>query len=345
MTDFFDWLTAADSGLGTDRLADAFNLSRDEFRGTTDALAPAFAVALQRAMTNPKVWQDLAKRFVPLLGQTTAPGPETAQSTAAKEFADTLFGSSDISSAIARKVSLANGVAPDAVEQLMRNLSVMTMQTMVQMMLANMARSQPKGLADGDYPTAMAEMMRRGANAMEAFGRPSDAQSPRRSSQFGSSSQTLTDLFSNALNGRLPFLPPEAEPTNAPAAGRTRPRGEPAGQTGQSETRESGNPFEAMMEGFMRGMAGPPTDADASKKDGTEGDATAPSRASAQSAASPSRPPNAVDTPTDGLAAFDDLARAGRQMQDDYARQILDLFGAGAVRNEAASEDVPKPRS
>lgn len=337
MTDFFDWLTAADSGLGADRLAESFNLSRDEFRGTTDALAPAFALALQRAVSDPTIWQDLARRFVPLMGQSTAPGPETAQSTAAKEFADTLFGSPDISSAIARKVSVANGVAPDAVEQLMRNLSVMTMQTMVQMMLANMARGQPKGFAEGDYPTAMAEMMRRGANAMEALGRPSDARSTRSVPQFGPSSQALSDLFANALNGRLPFLPPEAA---APEARSTPPREPQAEPADPSETVEPANPFEAMMNGFLRGMA-EPTDA-ATTNDESETCTTTPMPAEADRL--PSRPPNAVDTPTDDFAAFDDLARAGRQMQDDYARQIMDLFGAPAAGRDAACDNSSKPR-
>ena len=349
MTDFFDWLTAADSGLGVDRLADAFNLSRDEFRGTTDALAPAFAVALRRAMADPEVWQDLAKRFVPLMGQTTAPGPETAQSTAAKAFSDTLFGSADISSAIARKVSLANGVAPDAVEQLMRNLSVMTMQTMVQMMLANVARSQPKGLAEGDYPTAMAEMMRRGANAMEALGRPSDARSPRKAAPFVPSSEALAELFSNALTGRVPFLPPEVETPAAPQSRRQKPQVEPAAQPEAAR-----NPFEAIMDGFMRGMAGSSLEGPnaASARDGGlhKSDAADANDTSSQSAAEPTESVAAADNPktretaAGGYGAFDDLARAGRQMQDDYARQFTELFGTDPVRNGAAQGDASKPR-
>ncbi len=347
MTDFFDWLTAGDSGLGADRLANAFNLSHDELRGTTDALAPAFAVALQRAMTDPAIWNDLSKRFAPLMGQTLAPGPETAKSTAARELADTLFGSPDVSSAIARKVSLANGVAPDAVEQVMRNLSVMTMQTMVQMMLANMARSQPKGLAEGDYPTAMAEMMRRGANAMEAMGRPSDTRVPRKAAPFGPSSEALADLFSNALTGRLPFLPPEAEKTAAPwaapwAASVARRFDSPAEPAASPETKPTPNPFEAMMDGFMRGMASPSDGASLDEE--TEDEATSPSPLPAGIGAATSVRPNAIEPATAEFGVFDDLARAGRQMQDDYARQIMELFGAVPVRNETPADNASKPR-
>ena len=295
MTDFFDWLTVGDSGLGTDRLADAFNLSHEEVRGTADALAPAFTLALQRAMTNPAIWQDLSRRFAPLMARATAPGPETAASSAATDFSDTLFGSPDVSAAIARKVSLARGIAPDAVEQLMRNLSVMTMQTMVQMMLANMARGQPRGLSQGDYPAAVAEMMRRGANAVEALGRPADQ--GRRTSLVDTSSEALTGLFSNALNGLLPFLPPAAD------AAAKAPPAKPA----KPEVAAFETPFEAMMNGFMRGLHGSPE---------------APPEEVPQAPASAEPRPNEWRP--------DDLARAGRRMQDDYARQMMDLFGAAA---------------
>ena len=336
MTDFFDWLTAADSGLGADRLADAFNLSHEEFRGTTDALAPAFAMALQRAMTDPAIWQDLSRRFVPLMRQATAPGPETARSAAAKSLSDTLFGSPDVTSAIARKVSLANGVAPDAVEQLMRNLSVMTMQTMVQMMLANMARSQPKGLTEGDYPTAMAEMMRRGANAVEALGRPSEARTSAKAAPFGASSSALAELFSNALTGRLPFLPPEADGRSANAVGSHGATHEKAA-TGDGKANANANPFEAMMEGFMRGMVVPSPDRP------LEPDVPATAAAS-EEVGTRSKTPNAVEPPKAGLGGFDDLARAGRQMQNEYARQMMELFGAGTARNGATPDDAAKPR-
>lgn len=301
MTDFFDWLTVGDSGLGADRLADAFKLSQREVRQTTEALAPAFTLALQRAMLDPAAWTELSHRFLPFMDGTTMPGPETARSPAAKDLADALFGSRDISNAVARKVSLASGIAPDTVEKLMRNLSIMTMQTMVKMMLANVARNQPEGFADGNYPAAIAEMMRRGANAMEAMGRPSDSQRRRQPSFPGAAgSDYLAGLFGDALSGKLPFMPPAAETTGRPSS--------TSRQAGDDMPPASGftsfQPFEAMIEGFARGL-----------QSGDDAATGAPERSA------PAPEPDA--TPAN---SFDDLARAGQEMQDDYARQMTELF-------------------
>ncbi|HEY9057404.1 MAG TPA: hypothetical protein VIN77_09675 [Aurantimonas sp.] len=301
MTDFFDWLTVGDSGLGADRLADAFKLSHQEVRQTTEALAPAFTLALQRAMLDPVAWTELSHRFLPFMDGTTMPGAETARSPAAKDLADALFGSRDISNAVARKVSLASGIAPDTVEKLMRNLSIMTMQTMVRMMLANVARNQPAGLADGNYPVAIAEMMRRGANAMEAMGRPSDTPRRRQPDFPGAAgSDYLAGLFADALNGKLPFMPPVSGAAERPSAPSRRADDDVPATSGFTPFQ----PFEAMMEGFARGL-----------QSGGE--------------PAPGERENAAPEPTPDAApsnAFDDLARAGQKMQDDYARQMTELF-------------------
>lgn len=311
MTDFFDWLTVADSGLGADRLADSFKLSHREIRETTEALAPAFTLALQRAMLDPAAWTELSHRFLPFMDGTTMPGPETARSPAAKDLADALFGSRDIANAVARKVSLASGIAPDTVEKLMRNLSIMTMQTMVRMMLANVARNQPAGLADGNYPAAIAEMMRRGANAMEAMGRPSDSPQRRQPSFPGAAgSDYLAGLFADALNGKLPFMPPAAEATGRPSSTSRQANDDAPPASGFAPFQ----PFEAMMEGFARGLqqSGGATSAASSKTT----DAPDPPPGDAADMASETAPSN----------AFDDLARAGQKIQDDYARQMTELF-------------------
>lgn len=301
MTDFFDWLTVGDSGLGADRLADAFKLSHREMRETTEALAPAFTLALQRAMLDPAAWMELSQRFMPFIDGTTMPGPETARSPAAKDFADAFFGSRDISNAVARKVSLAIGIAPDTVEKLMRNLSIMTMQTMVRMMLANVARHQPAGLADGNYPAAIAEMMRRGANAMEAMGRPSDSPQ-RRQPGFADApgSDYLAGLFADALSGKLPFMPPAAEAARSSSSAKRQSSAETSPMGGFAPFQ----PFEAMIEGFARGLR---------QTDDTE----------AGKARAPRPDPEPETAPS---SAFDELARAGQKMQEDYARQMVELF-------------------
>ncbi|HEX2017485.1 MAG TPA: hypothetical protein VGO17_00975 [Aurantimonas sp.] len=297
MTDFFDWLTAGDSGLAADRLADAFKLSQQEMRKITDALAPAFSLALQRTTADPAAWANLSQHFLPFWSANVPAEPELARSAAARDLATALFGSRELAAAVSRQVSMASGVTPDTVETLMRNLSIMTMQTMVQAMVANAARNQPKGLAEGNYPLAMAEMMRRGANAMEAMGRPSDA--PARGEARTQGSDYLAGLFGNALKGELPWLPPVGGAKRA-EAGPGAPPADPSAAF---------LPFGAMMDGFLRGMA---PSAEAPEKPGA-----------ADGGPAGASPPEA-EKPEEAETA--DFLAAGSRMQDEYARQMLAIF-------------------
>ncbi|WP_370193775.1 MULTISPECIES: hypothetical protein [Aurantimonas] len=328
MTDFFDWLTVNDGGLGTDRLADAFKLSRREIRQTTEALAPAFTLALQRAMSDPNAWSEVSRHFLPFMNAVGTPGPETARSPAAKNLADNLFGSRDIFLEVARKVSTMSDIAPDTVEKLMRSLSVMSIQTMMQMMLANMARQQPAGFAEGNYPVAMAEMMRRSANAMEAMGRPSD-EPHRRSAPGAMGSDYLTGLFSDALNGRLPWLPPSTGETGA--------RARPADRTNETPAAfDPFQPFDAMMAHFASGMSG----ADATGSAGSQQPAEPEARTPAQEPASEMT--SEAEASDKAAGGFDDLARAGMTMQEEFARQMLDLFqGTGSAKPADDASDGP----
>ncbi|MEX6508912.1 hypothetical protein [Jiella sp. M17.18] len=319
MTDFFDWLTASDSGLGADRLAGAFNLSHQEMRKTADALAPAFALALQRMMVDPAAWSELSQRFLPFMrGAFPATAPETARSPAAKDLAGTLFGSQDIVAAVARQVSLIIGVAPDMVEQLMRNLSIMTIETMLKMMLTNMARNQPAGLAEGNLPALMAEMMRRSANAVEAMGRPSDQPRPRPSgAPQMPGADYLQKLFSDALNGSVPWLPPEARPAQAGRAA-TAGAGDASAAAGLPGFAE----WDAMTRAFLRGWDSP----DAGR---AEGPAAASSGIRAETGAPPKpasgEPSQAEAKPR--TAEAPDFARASLALQEEYARQMMAIFG------------------
>lgn len=189
MTDFFDWLTATDAGVLADRLATQFRLSQEEMRRTTDALVPAFMLGFQRSMLDPDAWGKLLRGFAPSLPFGTA-SPLPSQE-AGEAFVRTLFGP-ELAGAVARQASLLSGQAPDVIEKMMPALGLLSFQSMLQTMAA-FGRQAP-----GSYPTdpagqAMAEAMRRSANALEAFSRPADA--PR------SQQQAMTDLFAGALRG------------------------------------------------------------------------------------------------------------------------------------------------
>jgi hypothetical protein len=198
MPDFFDWLSAADAGQATDRLAERFRLSQEEMRATTDALVPAFMLGLRRAMGDPAAWADVtqaAAAFVPGTGAV----PSTADG---RRLLDALFGP-ELSDAVARRASALTGQTPDVIQTMMPALGALTIQSML-------------GMAGRHYPTdnagqALAEALKRSAAAVEAFNRPSGSTAGAGSMPF----------FADAMRLGLPWMswpgaagaaPPAADP-------------------------------------------------------------------------------------------------------------------------------------
>lgn len=318
MTDFFDWLTASDSGLSADRLAEQFRLSHEEMRRTSEALAPAFMLALQRAMLDPAAWSDLASRFAPFMPGNPLGGGEMPAGRSATSLLDSLFGSRALTEAIARHVSMASGIAPDTVEKLMPGLAVMTMQATARMMMANFARNQPPGLATGDYAGALAEMMRRGANAVEAMNRPSGtpAAGAAQGGEKAFGSDYLEQMFAGALKSGFPWAVPEQTGQQS----RKRPAQDDAGRDDPAVPNPF-LPFAAMAEAFARGMQPP-------SKGGDTAD-PAPQ--------TPPEPETSADADADALLGG--MMRSGRKLQDDYAREMMALF----ERYHSAGRQGDKP--
>ncbi|MFD2236800.1 hypothetical protein [Aureimonas populi] len=174
MTDFFDWLAAGDWGLATDRLRGEFRLSQEEMRRTTDALAPAFLLALRRTAADPSAWGALA-------GGLTAPSPGAGAIGASSQAASAtmlaaLFGTSALSDAVARHASLFSGVAPDTIRRMMPALAAMTVETVMRMSGWRDATGRQPGEATG-----------------ERRDRPQEA-------------NYLEQLFADALKGGFPWL-------------------------------------------------------------------------------------------------------------------------------------------
>ncbi len=146
-------------------------------------------LGFQRSMLDPDAWGKLLRGFAPALPFGAASGLPPRE--AGEAFVRTLFGP-ELAASVARQASLLSGQAPDVIEKMMPALGLLSFQSMLQTMAAL------SGQGPGSYPTdpagqAMAEAMRRSANALEAFSRPADA--PR------SSTQAMTDLFAGALRG------------------------------------------------------------------------------------------------------------------------------------------------
>lgn len=206
MTDFFDWLAAFDAGAATDRLASQHRLSPAEMRRTADALVPAFMLGLRPVMADPGAWNGFMR-------QVAAAGPmgmDAAQLRRGGEAVLAALFGPEMTGAVARQASLLTGQSPDAVTQLMPPLASLTLQSLLAM--ANEAgKPDGAGLPGDSAGRILAETMRRSANAVEAFNRPSARGAP------ASGPRTLQDLFSGALTSALPWPTPFGFPSWPPA--------------------------------------------------------------------------------------------------------------------------------
>ncbi|KQT54857.1 hypothetical protein ASG43_04750 [Aureimonas sp. Leaf454] len=303
MASFDNWLTVTDPKLFGEALAEQFRLSQNELEKATQALAPAFTLGFQNAMADPGIWPDLTQAFqglVPGFGGTTPPAAHPGEI-----FTRAFFGSDALSAAIARQASLVAGIAPDTMQKLMPGLAALTMQSMVRSSMATLGRNAPAGLATGDLGGATAEMMRRGANAVEALSRPSDAAPARRGAAFPGPVEGMADIFADSLKASLSWLQPRpglpAETPKAP--GPSMPQGVPVDPMAPFAAM-----FQAFAEGFSRGT---------------------PKEEAPPPPAPPASPP-AHEAKPDAGASGDDLVggllRTGQSLGDGYAREMAALF-------------------
>lgn len=288
MTEFFDWLTAVDSGLGTDRLRERFRLSEDEMRRTTEALAPAFILGLQRLMSDTTAWTDFNRRLAAFAPAGTDPASAMTAKPAA--FMTELFGTRALADSVSRQASLMAGVSPDTIAKMMPELGLMTLRAMMTMV----ASGPTTGAASpGDAAgRATAEWMRRSANAIEAFSRPASQTqtSPR---------PDLHSLFADAFSGGFAWMMPAVPPRDA-APSSTR-RTEPDAQP----------PFTFLPM--------PPFFSLPVQSEGASDKAETPESAKR----GPDKPTDVSSEPFAGMAK---AAEAGRSMQETYAREMIALF-------------------
>ncbi|RFC65385.1 hypothetical protein DYI37_06065 [Fulvimarina endophytica] len=317
MTDFFDWLTASDSGLAADRLASAYNLSPSELRDTAQALAPAFSLAMMRAMSDPTTASDLSRMFAPFFGSMDATSRRAAERSDVERLTDNLFGSKALVDAVSRQVSSVTGTAPDTVKPLMRNLTLMAMQTMMQMVGTTFMRGMENGRFDAaDMPANMADLMRRSANAIEAFSRSPDAPASRRQRPAD-----MSNVFADAFRGPLPWLPPMPFLS---ASNAMKPKEE---ERSKAETGGTDNlppmPFLAIFEGFSKGLMNETEDKPHSE---------APPRESETTGGETAR------SAEDALG-FSRMMEAGTQMQSEYWKSMTALFDANPRREDPSPKE------
>ncbi|KAA0971867.1 hypothetical protein FPY71_01685 [Aureimonas fodinaquatilis] len=194
MTTFADWL-AASAGMqnASEQLQAQFRLSEKEIREATEALAPALMLGMKRMMANQAQFAEMSRQF--------AAFPAAGSDAFGQKAMLGLFGSRDLADAVARQASLISGLAPDTLAQMIPIFSSLTVDSIMHTLNASTGR---KGALPGDSAgVLLAEMMRRSANAMDAFSRPSHS---RQNHPTPHSTEEIGRMFAEALKG-FPFVP------------------------------------------------------------------------------------------------------------------------------------------
>jgi hypothetical protein len=208
MLPLFDMLANADNGKGLDLLARQFNLSRQQAELAVEALLPAFSQGLKRNASDPygiaafmnalasgnhaKYFEDASRAFSP---DGVANG---------NDILGQLFGSKELSRAIAAQAAQATGLGQEMLKQMLPVIASMLMGGMFKQSTGQMQGAQAGGFAGANpLGQVIEEMMRQAGGLGGAFGGGVQRQQPQAAPNpfdnlFG---QVLKDMFGAGAGG------------------------------------------------------------------------------------------------------------------------------------------------
>ncbi|MCR4265595.1 DUF937 domain-containing protein [Nitratireductor sp. ZSWI3] len=295
MLPLFEMLNSAGQGQGVEQLARQFGLSQRQAQEAMEALLPAFSQGLKRNASDPygtgnflgalasgqhaRYFEDAAKAFTPE-GMAEGNG-----------ILGHLFGSKDVSRAVASHAAQATGLGEDVLKQMLPALASMIMgglfkQSTGQMQAASRQQAQAGGGMLGEL---MEQMMRQmGGQGTQPTGRNPSGRNPSGMSPSDNPlGQILEGMFGGGAGGTA---------SRGPASG-----GRPGAQ--------ADNPLGQIFDEFLRNAQG-------------AGRGEPQQRApEPEPRVNPSgRPRN----PYDDL--FGQMFETGRKTRDDYERGVENIF-------------------
>lgn len=154
----FDMLNQAQGGGGIEALARQFGLSQQQTQAAVEALLPAFSKGFQQTASTP---QGLGSLLTMMAGGQSLQGMDAGNGILGQ-----LFGSKDLSRAVAAQASQATGLGQDMLKQMLPAIATMLMgglakQTNQQMAAGTFGASNPLG-------EIIEQMMRQGQGGQAA---------------------------------------------------------------------------------------------------------------------------------------------------------------------------------
>lgn len=219
MLPLFDLMMQAQNGKAMEALARQFNLAQDQATKAVAALMPAFSAGLKRQSSNPFDFASLMQKATS--GNYTNYFEDFARTFTPEGVADgnaalgQIFGSKEISRAIAAQAEQLTGVGQDILKKMLPAMADTMMGGIVKQMTGQMTGQFPNMMGQAANPFASAftpdAMAAAGQQWMEAIGL-----APKKPDPLQAQMQAMMDNpFTKAMQS---FFTPKAEPQTAAEA-------------------------------------------------------------------------------------------------------------------------------
>jgi hypothetical protein len=303
MATLFDMLAGAQGGRGMDLLARQFNISQQQAELAVEALLPAFSQGLKRNASNPgdlgaflsalssgqhaRYFQDATNAFQPA-------GIDDGNGILGH-----LFGSKEVSRAVAAHAAQATGLGQDMLKQMLPALATMIMGGLF---------SQATGQGQPQRAQAAASNNPLGQILEQMMGGGAPAPRPRAQPQASPLDNPLGKILEGMFGGGGAAAPQQRAP-QAPQS----PYGD--------------NPLGKIFEEMMRGGGQPdggsraPEPEQEEEKQSAKGKAKPAARTSAPPKSNPS---GRARSPYDDL--FGEMFETGRKTRDEYEKNVGSIF-------------------
>lgn len=298
MMNLFEMMQQAQNGQAMQNLARQYGLSQQQTQAAIEALLPAFSMGLQRQTQDPYAFGSLAQMMTaqPFGRIFDANGdgiPDNARS-AGNDVLSQLFGSKEVSNAVAAQAAATSGVGQAVLKQMLPIIASMVMGGLFKSM-----NSQGMGGILGQF----SEMMRGQMPGMQ----PAPAPAPQQAPPTNPLEAILGGLFGNA---------------QAPAGGQAQGGGPfgggqmPGGQMGMDQ-------MGGMLGQILTGMFG-----------GAQPPAEPQPRAAPSPRRAPEPEPEPEEAPASaqtgpgsiGLDALNQMFETGRKVQDSHQDALKSIF-------------------
>ncbi len=301
MASLFDMLNNAQDGRGMDLLARQFNLSQQQTQLAVEALLPAFSQGLKRNASDP---YGVANFLQALASGQHAQYFEDQQAAFSPQgiaegngILGHLFGSKDLSRAVAAQAAQATGVGQDVLKQMLPVIASMIMGGLFKQSSGQMAGMQAQA-ASNPLGEIIEQMMRQGGG----MGMPGGGGQTRRAPQTEPASpfdNPLGKILEGMLGGGAAAPTPQTRQRQAPP---------------QQQNPMGDNPFGRILEEMLGGGQRRP----APEPEPEEEPEPAPRQRRAEPQAKRQR------NPYDDL--FGEMFETGRKQRDDYQKGVESIF-------------------